>query len=241
VTTLYPIGYGTSMVTLERMRQIHEPKMHPEYARRLFPYLEHRGGLLGIGGGWRSIQPDRPGFAPDGKSFHQNQTFASGVVGYCAVDLVAVNTAAVMVPAHRAPTWAETATAPEWGLHTFILNPPEPWHMQPIEIRGWQSWVDAGRKDPVAGIPLPNDPPPDEEDEVSKPISVIKPKPGWRPDYDGGNGPATFVRYGSGVAQRAVVNDEAVAVSLGAVVVLHDSVDWYNDLLRQSGSTLPPM
>ena len=69
-----------------------------------------------------------------------------------------------MAAVHRAPTWAETADAPEWGLHTFIMNPPEPWHLQPIEIRGWQTWVNLGRKDPVAGIPLPNDPPPDDEE-----------------------------------------------------------------------------
>jgi len=224
------------MVTLNTLRTVHEPKMHPEYARRLFPYLEHRGGLLGIGGGWRSTQPTKPGFAPDGKSFHQSQTFASGFVGYCAVDLVAVNLPGV----HRAPTWDENAGAPEWGLHTFIRSPlPEPWHMQPIEMRGWQTWVNNGRQDPIAGFPLPDDPEP--EDEVSKPITVHKPKPDWQTSYDNGNGPATFIRYGSGTLARAVGADEQVAVNLGAEVHPHDSIDWYNDMLRQSGSTLPAM
>jgi hypothetical protein len=113
--------------------------------------------------------------------------------------------------------------------------------MQPIEIRGWQTWVNAGSPDPIANIPLPNDPPPDEEDEMSKPITVHKPKPGWQTGYDNGNGPATFIRYGSGTLARAVGADEQVAVNLGAEVHPYDSIDWYNDMLRQSGSTLPVM
>lgn len=149
--TSHPIGYASRVVTLDQLRATHEPKMHPEFARRLFAWLAHHDGY-GIGGGWRATQPDRPGFAPDGKSFHQNQTFASGFVGYCAVDLVVADPGKV----HRAPTWAETVDAPNWGLHTFITN--EPWHMQPIEIRGWQTWVNAGRPDPPR-FKLPGDTP----------------------------------------------------------------------------------
>lgn len=149
----YPNGYGTEMISLAEMRRRHEVKMHPEFARRFFAYMEHKQGQLGVGGGWRRTQPDRPGFAPDGKSFHQTQVFASGTRGYAAVDLV------VPVPGrvHRAPYWNETADAPEWGLHTFIRNPSEPWHIQCIEMRGWQSWVNAGRPDPVR-IHLPDTP-----------------------------------------------------------------------------------
>lgn len=264
--TLYPISYGTRMVTMAELRAVHEPKMHPEFARRLFPYFEFKEGLIGIGGGWRAAQPTKSGFAAEGQSFHQTQQWASGFAGYAAVDLVAVNDAGLLSrlfslngsagnpdatlmsraltvqKVHRAPTWAETEDAPEWGLHTFIKNPPEPWHMQPIEIRGWQTWVNAGRPDPVANIPLPIDlPPPPEEDDVSKPISVIKPEPGWKKEYDNDNGPATFVRYGSGVVQRAVANDETVAIAAEAAITTHNSIDWYNDLLRQSGSDLPRM
>jgi hypothetical protein len=153
--TLYPDGYGRAEVTLEQMVAKHGAKMHPEYRRRLMAWLVSRGGRMGIGGGWRSTQPDKPGFAPDGKSFHQDQRFASGFVGYAAVDLVVRNPGQV----HRSPTWAECADAPEWGLHTFIKSPPEPWHMQCIEMRGWQSWVDAGRRDP-GHFPLPGEPVP---------------------------------------------------------------------------------
>lgn len=158
--TVYPVGYGRELVTMDELRRRHEPRMHPEYARRLFAYLEAKDGLLGIGGGWRSTQPAKPGFAPEGKSFHQDQRFASGFVGYAAVDLVARNGGSV----HRAPTWDECADAPQWFLHTFITG--EPWHMQCIEMRGWQTWVNGGRKDPIAGVRLPSDPLPPPPDPV---------------------------------------------------------------------------
>ena len=153
--TRYPDGYGTTDVTFDRMVAKHGERMHPEFARRLFAYLEAQGGRMGIGGGWRSTQPNKPGFAPDGKSFHQDQRFRSGFVGYAAVDLVC------RVPGqrHRAPFWSETADAPEWGLHTFIHTPPEPWHMQCISMRGWQSWVNQGRPDPQR-FTIPGDKPP---------------------------------------------------------------------------------
>jgi len=144
--TTYPDGYATRLITLDAMRAKYEPKMHPEFARRLFPWVESMGGLIGIGNGWRDKQPDKPGFAPDGKSFHQSQTWASGLVAYAAVDLVARAAFGNPNPAHRSPTWAESKTAPAYGLHTFVTG--EPWHMQCIETRGWQSWVNAGRPDP---------------------------------------------------------------------------------------------
>ena len=154
----YPYGYGTGTMTMAQLRGRYEPKMHPEFARRLFAWLESEGGTIGIGGGWRDTQPDRPGFAPDGKSFHQSQTFASGIVAYAAVDLVVKRAAGV----HRSPTWPETDSARAFGLHTFIQDPPEPWHMQPLDgpARGWQTWVNAGRPDPDPSWSLPTDPDP---------------------------------------------------------------------------------
>jgi len=152
--TLYPDSYGTSEVTLERMVAKHGPKMHPEFARRFFAYIEHKGGSLGVGGGWRSTQPNRPGFAPDGKSFHQDQRYASGFVGYAAVDLVHTSASGK----HRSPSWAECADAPAWGLHTFIDG--EPWHLQCVEMRGWGSWKQNGSPDPDPLFVLPGQRPP---------------------------------------------------------------------------------
>lgn len=153
---LFPSGYGTSMVDIDELfMRHHVGKMHPEYARRLRAWLIAQGGRVGIGGSWRDIQPAKPGFAPEGKSFHQSQQFASGRIAFCAVDLVHVNPG----KNHRAPSWDEvpkksSAEAKKWGLHCNVTKPSEPWHIQPIEIDGYGSWVRAGRKD-FGSIPTP--------------------------------------------------------------------------------------
>lgn len=164
---LYPTGYGSTMVTMERLRAIYEPRCHPEFARRGFAWVEAQQGRIGIGSGRRIVQPTKPGFAPAGKSFHQDQTFASGIVAYSAWDLVAVNPGLV----HRAPTWGEVPPqGSAWALAAKVhcnVN-GEPWHMQCIEMDGYDSWVRAGRLDPVSTAPPPPPPPP-----VSKEPTVI--------------------------------------------------------------------
>lgn len=157
--TLYPHGYGTTLVTIDELfRRNHVEKMHPEYARRLRRWLIDQRGHIGIGGSWRSAgsQPNKPGFAPEGKSFHQYQTFASGIVAFAAVDLVARNPGNV----HRSPTWAEVpAQGSEWakkyGVHANVST--ESWHLQPIEIDGFDSWKSAGSPDPASNYPINGD------------------------------------------------------------------------------------
>jgi hypothetical protein len=154
---LYPLGYGSTMVTMRRLRELHEPGMHPNFAAPLFAWIESMGGEIGIGGGWRATQPTLPGFAPDGRSFHQWQTFRSGLRAYAAVDLVRRNPAGGQ---HVTLRWSDSDTAPRFGLHTFITKPPEPWHMQNSNIRGWQTWMDQGRPDPVLPPAIKPPPPP---------------------------------------------------------------------------------
>lgn len=157
MTILYPIGYGTRLVDLETLfSQSHVEKMHPEYARRLRTWIVSKNGHIGIGGSWRATgaQPDKPGFAPEGRSFHQYQLFRSGMTRFCAVDLVARNGD----QRHRSPNWSEvpaknSAEAKRWGVHCNISS--EPWHMQPTEIGGWNTWRLLGRRDPKADYPLP--------------------------------------------------------------------------------------
>lgn len=155
MSTLYPSGYVRAMVDIDELFRRHRVDlMHPEYARRLRAWLIAQNGRIGIGGSWRSKQPAKAGVAPEGMSFHQSQTFASGRVAFCAVDLVVVNPGGN----HRSPLWSEvlkqgSPATRTWGLHCNVSG--EPWHMQPIEIDGYQSWVRAGRKEPVAGYPIP--------------------------------------------------------------------------------------
>lgn len=165
-----PFGYGTGHVTLGELRDWLLVHHHPEYVRRLLAWLTHKGGFIGVGGGYREVQPTKDGFAPEGKSFHQNQTFADGFVGAAAVDLVVVNGS----NAHRAPRWSDvpaqgSTEARTWGVHCNV--PGEPWHMQPIEIDGWQSWKDAGSPAPVAGYPLPG-----ESSQTSPPQPIVNPE-----------------------------------------------------------------
>jgi hypothetical protein len=207
--TMHPTGYARTMVTLTVLRGIHEPKMHPEFARRLFRWLGAHDGI-GIGGGFR-ISP-APGGAPLDKSFHYYQDFASGTRAYAAVDLVI----AQLPEIHRSPTWAESADAPEWGLHTFIRTPKEePWHMQAIEMRGWQTWVDRGRLDPIAGIPLPGDytPPPPPK---GIPMSII-----YRVNEPDGSFVA-FAATGAHVGHFRNGNNFAAAEKVWPVQVLSD-------------------
>ena len=91
----FPNGYGNQLVGIEDLRAIHSPKMHPEYARRLFACLEDSCGLVGIGNGWRSTEQQAANhqrspntFAPPGLSFHETHRFASGIEAYQAVDTV---------------------------------------------------------------------------------------------------------------------------------------------------------
>lgn len=171
MATTYPLGYGTTLVTMDALRARHAPKAHPEFARRLFAWIESKEGLIGIGSGWRANPSDTSAASKAGKSFHQDQRFASGFFGYSAVDLVARNPGKV----HRAPSWAESADAAPYGLHTFIQSPPEPWHMQCIEMRGYDTWVNAGRPDPQF-FPLPGTTPQPPEEFLDMVPTLIRMK-----------------------------------------------------------------
>lgn len=197
-TILYPTGYSTTMVTIDDLFKRHHPdKMHPEFARRLRAWLISKEGRIGIGGSWRSTQPNKPGFAPEGKSFHQSQTFSNGRVAFCAVDLVHVNPG----KSHRSPTWDEvlkqgSAETKRWGLHCNVDK--EPWHMQPVEIDGWASWSNNGRKD-FGTIPIP----------------TLTPTPNPEPAKPDSN-PALVFAYPGKPVRRG---DKGVAVELIQAVV----------------------
>jgi len=165
--TLYPTRYGTRLVTIDELFQEHHvDKMHPEFARRLRCWLESKNGHVGIGGSWREdgSQPDKPGFAPEGKSLHQFQQFSSGLIAFAAVDLVCRNGG----NKHRAPRWDEvpvqgSTEAAHWGVHCNVSS--EPWHMQPVishipgydGLDGWQSFINAGNPDLMPFYPIPCD------------------------------------------------------------------------------------
>jgi len=108
--------------------------MLPEYARRLFSFLEYKGGVLGIGSAWRSFNANTSPATRAGHSFHQSQKFANGEVGCTAVDLVVRRSGAGhssgAVPWNIVPVQG-SAEAKEWGLHINV--PGESWHTQSNE------------------------------------------------------------------------------------------------------------
>ena len=163
--TTYPWGYGTSTVSFDELKaKARIDLMEPEFAARVFPWIESKAGNIGIGGAVRFVQPVGPTFAPAGMSFHEQQKFFDGTIWYAALDLVAKNGTSV----HRSPRWDEVPKQgsghPDitaYGVHCNVDG--EPWHIQPIELDGYTSWNNAGRPRPRAGFiatPIPTPPPP---------------------------------------------------------------------------------
>lgn len=157
MTTLYPLGYQRRLGDINELRSFARfDLMDPAYSARLEAWLVSRDGHIGIGGAFRYTQPTKPGFAPDGKSFHQLQRFATGPDNFMAVDLVARNGDNV----HRAPRWDEVprqgsghSDIATFGVHCNVSG--EPWHMQAIEVDGWLPWVNNGRRRPNPNFQLP--------------------------------------------------------------------------------------
>jgi Putative peptidoglycan-binding domain-containing protein len=167
MATLYPWGYQRALVELSRLKELARwDLLEDETGERVEAWLFSRDGQIGIGGAVRFVQPDKDGFAPPGMSFHELQTFHTGLKRYCAFDLVVRNGSNV----HRSPTWAEVPKQgsghpdiAKFGVHCNV--PGEPWHMQPIEIDGWSTWDKNGRPHPngnfpIGGVPQPPPPPP---------------------------------------------------------------------------------
>lgn len=184
--THYPIGYGTRLVPWSVIEATYRPHAHPAAWRVLSNFLKHQGGKFGIGGGRRlhGQQPNKPGFAPEGESFHQDQDFPSGRY-YAAWDLVVVNPGY----RHRAPFWNEvplqgTAQALAYGFHMNVGRPgekgAESWHGQMVPLDGWGSWVREGRFDLDYNYPIllrpprptPPQPPVPPTQPVTKEITV---------------------------------------------------------------------
>lgn len=152
MTTTYPIGYGTQRVTLtELIAFIDAHICHPGYRNDFVAWIVSEKGLIGVGSGWRTTPHPVSEASRNGMSFHQYQTFASGITAYSAHDLV------VGVPnaRHRAPTWDEVESAKKFNIHAFITG--EPWHTQDMSMRGYATWLNAGRPDPQ--IDTPTSPP----------------------------------------------------------------------------------
>lgn len=199
--TTYPSGYGTTELSLDALiARHHGDKMHPEFRRRLRAWLESHGGLLGIGDGYRVTQPVKVGFAAPGKSFHQAQRFQSGITAYSAVDLVCRQPGSThssgAIPLKWVPLQG-SAEARRWGLHINVGVPNvkgfEVWHIQCIEMDGYDTWVNGGRRDPKANYPLPTAPLP-----VDPPVPPSPAKPPVNPSKEDNDMPWFLAQWHDG-------------------------------------------
>ena len=167
----FPYGYRRKTASLRVLWLRYAEAMHPTYRLQVFACLVAIGGRAGIGSAWRTRifgTIKSPSWASlMGRSFHQDQRFASGIEACCAIDAVVTNPGKT----HRAPKtvrvlggWAnefDDQLGPH-GLHANIGTPGvkgyESWHWQPANIDGWATWDKAGRPDP-AGWTIPTPPP----------------------------------------------------------------------------------
>jgi hypothetical protein len=186
---LHPTGYGTQLVTLPQLIARHCSGAEPETVARLIEYLIGRPDI-GIGSGQRPCPSDTSPASQACKSFHQTQTFADGTRYFCAFDFVRRNP--LSTPSnprpHIAPRTGDlppqgspAASLPPqgYGLHANVGTPGtpgyEPWHGQPSEIDGFDTWHQKGRPRPTPVLtgPFPPKPPPDDFYDTRTPTHMI--------------------------------------------------------------------
>lgn len=199
--TLYPYGYSNEMVTIEVLEnRLRQKSILPEFDRRLVNWIKSKNGLIGIGSGWRAKNSDTSPASAANKSFHQDQQFNTGFVGYSAVDLVAVNPGTI----HRAPQWSEvpdqgTSEAATWGVHCNV--PGEPWHMQCIEQDGFDTWVNQGRPEPMRNYPIPGTSPGDDDMAVKTLLKALNHNAPYGTWYLCGDNTKTWISDGNALSQ----------------------------------------
>ena len=179
--TTYPSGYGTAELTLPRLMAKHMPtdKVEPEFRRRIENWIKAQGGKIGFGDILpRSGENSVSAASLANKSFHQLQKFSDGTEWACAIDLVVRRDGAGHSSGNV--SWDDVPEqgsddAEDWGVHCNVSN--EAWHMQAVPMDGHTRWVNAGRKRPVAGYPIPTVDSPAPAPAPAPPVSgVSKPE-----------------------------------------------------------------
>jgi hypothetical protein len=117
---------GTLLTWPQMLTKSTVNRLHPEVLRRFeaLIHFAHKVGVpLGVGTGWRSLQPDKPGFAKNGNSWHQS----------CPLMPISATAFAIDTVPNTSWPWLEERCG-NFGFRTFRNVNNEPWHIQPTEI-----------------------------------------------------------------------------------------------------------
>jgi hypothetical protein len=167
-----PFLYQNTYITLANLAKYMDNQGYEwAAARRHLALLHARGGKLGFGGGWRKCPHPVSQASMDCESFHQDQLYSNGWKGPTAIDYVWEDGPDAGdwhdgVPTGGVPVQG-SAEAKLFGIHANIGVPGfkgfESWHGQPVEIDGFASATDGGRRpapmiDPKYPLPQEHDP-----------------------------------------------------------------------------------
>lgn len=144
-------------VTLDVLKAVHGPGMHPEFYKRFFAMIEAAEGLVGPGGGLRANPSNTSAASMKGNSFHQKQLFKSGLFVYQAIDTV--GHAASGPKSHQVAWYWIKDNCHRFGLMSaWNWTEPEFWHVQCWDLpRAVTSWRAQGSPDPFI-FQIPNEP-----------------------------------------------------------------------------------
>lgn len=172
---LYPVFYGSTYWPLKRMQDHFNPRLHPEFARRWWPMQVAAGGIVGIGGGWRSRQEQEikhaqnpTQFAHPDASLHIERTWKSGVYAYAAFDTVGTDLDGdgVRETAEHVTAWNWIRDyGMQWGVSILSHIPHERHHVQPyiphpqtgVPIYSGTLLRNLGNPDPDPNFKLPGE------------------------------------------------------------------------------------
>lgn len=185
-----PFLYQNTYITLRNLDSYMTKQGFNRASRRRHLALMHsRKGKLGFGGGWRKTPDPVSPASMRGESFHQDQKFSDGFVGPTAIDYVWIDGPDAgdwhdVVPTNGVPVQG-SAEAKLFGIHANVGVPGysgfESWHGQPVEIDGWGSATDGGKRpapmiQPDYPLPKEHDPyyeEPSQGDDNMTPIGGI--------------------------------------------------------------------
>jgi len=164
---LYPVFYGSTYWPLKRVYDEFAPRAHPEWVRRFFPMMVEAGGIVGIGGGWRSREEQEikheqnpTQFAHPDASLHIERVWKSGIYAFAAYDTVGtdLDKDGIREGTEHLTAWNWIRdNGMRWGVSILSHIPNERHHAQPfIPEPGTNTPIYSGTRLRALGNPDPD-------------------------------------------------------------------------------------